>query len=131
MALTVEQQILIEQRIANDGKSMLVAYILWFFFYGLAAHRFYLGHIRSAIVMLVMSVLGAILALGGVMVLQAWPDTPPDMAGMTVFLIGFFLLGIVLVWAVIDAFLIPGMVRQQRAALRQKLTSYYKRYKKK
>jgi len=130
MALSVEQQILIEQRIANDGKSTLVAYILWFFFHGLGAHRFYLSHIKSASLILVMSVLGLVLALYGTIILNTHRNTTPDMIGLTVFLTGFTLLGLVFIWAVIDAFLIPGMVGRQRDALRQSLADFYKKSKK-
>lgn len=127
MTLSVEQQILIEQRIANDRKSTLVAYILWFFFYGLAAHRFYLGYIRSAIAMLTITALGFILTLGGTIMLNVPRNADFYSLGFTLFLIGFILLGIILVWAILDAFLIPGMIREQKKQLRQHLTSYYKK----
>ncbi len=49
MALTTAQLQLIEQRIANDGPSTVVAYLLWFFLGLFSAHRFYLGRPASAI----------------------------------------------------------------------------------
>jgi large-conductance mechanosensitive channel len=42
MALSTQQQILVEARLANEGKSMLLAYVFWFFLGFFAAHRFYL-----------------------------------------------------------------------------------------
>jgi ABC-type antimicrobial peptide transport system permease subunit len=43
-----------------EGKqrSMIAAYVLWFFLGRFGAHRFYLGRNRSALVMLVLSVAG-------------------------------------------------------------------------
>lgn len=49
MALSTAQLQLIEQRIANDGPGIMVAYLLWFFLGFFSAHRFYLGRPVSAI----------------------------------------------------------------------------------
>ena len=46
--LSVEQQMLIEARIANEKKSTLAAYLLWFFLGSLSAHCFYLGNLSFA-----------------------------------------------------------------------------------
>lgn len=127
MALSVEQKILIEQRIANDGKSTLVAYILWFFFYGLGAHRFYLGYTKSAFAILLLSVIGLILAAWGTYAMHTTIHDTLDTTASLVFLTGFALLGLVFLWAIIDAFLIPGMVRNNRNKLREQLTKYYKK----
>jgi hypothetical protein len=42
MTLSTEQQILVEARLTNEGKSMVLAYVFWFFLGFFAAHRFYL-----------------------------------------------------------------------------------------
>lgn len=47
--LSVQQQILIEQRVTNEAKSVGAAYLLWFFLWFISAHRFYLGRPVSAI----------------------------------------------------------------------------------
>ncbi|GJD35502.1 TM2 domain-containing protein [Methylobacterium aerolatum] len=57
MSSTVEQQILIEQRVTNEGPSVVAAYLLWFFLGFVSAHRFYLGRIGSAICQLVLNML--------------------------------------------------------------------------
>jgi TM2 domain-containing membrane protein YozV len=57
MSLTVEQKILIEQRVTNDGPSVGAAYLLWFFLGFVSAHRFYCGRIGSAILPIVLNVL--------------------------------------------------------------------------
>jgi len=42
MALSTQQQILVETRLANEGKSVVLAYVFWFFLGFFSAHRFYL-----------------------------------------------------------------------------------------
>ncbi len=49
MALTTEQHLLIETRISNEGPSIVVAYLFWFFLGIFSAHRFYLGRPGTAI----------------------------------------------------------------------------------
>ncbi len=106
MALTTQQQMLIEQRLNNDKKSTVVAYLLWFFLAGFGAHRFYLGRTGSGIAQL-------LLMIGGFVLLVVY--------------VGLFLLLALGIWVLVDAFLIPGMVesdtRQQRERLTQNLIS--------
>ena len=47
--LSTDQQILIEQRVANEGPSVGVAYVLWFFLWWVSGHRFYLGKPGTAL----------------------------------------------------------------------------------
>jgi len=49
MGLNTNEQLLIESRIANDGKNLVVAYLFWFFLGAFSAHRFYLGRPGTAI----------------------------------------------------------------------------------
>ncbi|API58075.1 hypothetical protein BSL82_01165 [Tardibacter chloracetimidivorans] len=49
MALSTAQLSLIEQRVANDGPSTAVAFLLWLFTWFLSGHRFYLGRGGSAV----------------------------------------------------------------------------------
>lgn len=55
MALTTEDQMLIEQRVTNDGPSAGVAWLLWLFLGFLGAHRFYLGRTGSGIALLLLT----------------------------------------------------------------------------
>ncbi len=71
-----------------NKKSVVIAYVLWFFLGYLGAHRFYLGRALSGAVMLFITVVSAIL---------------------TVVLIGHAGLALVGLWWLIDALLIPGM----------------------
>jgi TM2 domain-containing membrane protein YozV len=86
MALSTAQLTLVEQRVTNDGPSVAVAYLLWFFLGIVSAHRFYLGYPGTAILQILSYFI----------------------------IIGF-------VWLLIDAFLIPGMVRNRQDDLRQRL----------
>ena len=49
MALSIAEMTLVEQRVTNDGPSIAVAYLFWFFLWFVSAHRFYLGKPVSAI----------------------------------------------------------------------------------
>lgn len=71
--------------LAIGRKSVVLAYVLWFFLGGFGAHRFYLGKTVSAIIMLAMTVLGILTSVIG---------------------IGLIFLIIVGIWWVIDAVLI-------------------------
>jgi len=73
-----------------NKKSVGVAYVLWFFFGSLGGHRFYLRHTGSAVAMLLIFLISL---------------------PLTFILIGYIGLVIVGIWALVDAFLIPGMAR--------------------
>ncbi|MBP2236146.1 TM2 domain-containing membrane protein YozV [Sinorhizobium kostiense] len=62
MDLSTAEQILIEQRVTNEAKSIGVAYLLWLFFGGLGAHRFYIGRIGSGLAILALMVVGVLLS---------------------------------------------------------------------
>ncbi|MFC5989715.1 TM2 domain-containing protein [Limoniibacter endophyticus] len=49
MSLSTQQQILIEQRVSNEAKSVGAAYLLWFFLWFVSGHRFYLGRPGTAV----------------------------------------------------------------------------------
>jgi len=83
-------------------KSTGLAYVLWFFFGTLGGHRFYLGRTGSGIAMLVIFLISLIL---------------------TVVYIGFLGLAVLAIWAIVDAFLIPGMARRYNEALVRRIES--------
>lgn len=74
-----------------EKKSLLVAYLLWFFLGYVGAHRFYLGKLISGLVMLVLS--AVVLAL--------------TIVSFGLFGFLWFLMGL---WWLIDALLIPSIV---------------------
>ncbi|WP_410216253.1 TM2 domain-containing protein [Paracoccus sp. (in: a-proteobacteria)] len=98
--MNTQRELLIEQRVANEAKSPLVAYLLLIFLWGFGVHRMYLGRWMSGLLML------AIWAVG-------WLLTPV--------LIGWPAVGFVAIWCVIDLFLIPGMIAADREDIRRRL----------
>ena len=84
-------------------KSLLIAYLVWFFIGILGVHRIYLGRIKSGFALLALSILCfvfSIVTLG---------------IGTLVFILPF-------IWLIVDAFLIPGMVERANMALANDLT---------
>jgi TM2 domain-containing membrane protein YozV len=73
-----------------NSKSVLVAYILWFFVGLFGGHNFYLARIGVAVTQLILT----ITVVGSV---------------------------ITLIWIIVDAFLIPGWVRNQNNLLAMQL----------
>lgn len=100
MSLTTQDKMLIEQRVTNDAKSAGIAYALWFFTGYLGGHRFYLGKTGTAVAQLILFILGILTSL---------------------LFVGFILLAAVGIWVLVDAFLIPGMIRSDKDLLRAKL----------
>lgn len=100
MALSTQQQLLVEQRLQNDKKSMGAAYALWFFVGMFGGHRFYLGRSGSAIAQLVLTIVGFLTLVIG---------------------IGAVLLLAVAIWVLVDAFLIPGMIEADTSNKRTRL----------
>lgn len=82
-------------------RSMVAAYLFWFFLGGMSGHRFYLGRKESAFLQLGIS------ALGWVVLLTSLHHPAGLILGLLLLLAhGFWLIG--------DAFLIPGIVRASR-----------------
>lgn len=81
-----------------EKKSLLVAYLLWFFLGYIGAHRFYLGRPVSALMMLALS--GVVLVLTLITF------------GLLSFL--WFIVGL---WWLIDALLIPGIVAGRNSSI--------------
>jgi TM2 domain-containing membrane protein YozV len=74
-------------------KSILLAYVLWFGLSTLSAHRFYLGFTASAMGQASMWFVGWLLVVGG------------EYIGLASVLAAA-------IWMLVDAFLIPGLVRK-------------------
>ncbi len=90
MGLSTQEKLLVEQRITNEARNIVVAYLLLIFFGLLGAHRFYMGRTGSGVAMLI----------------------------LTVTMVG---LPITVIWAFVDLFLLPGIAREERDAMRQRL----------
>ena len=98
--MNTNERLLVEQRVTNEAKSPFVAYLLAILLWGFGAHRMYLGRWASGILMLAMWGLG-------------WLTAP--------ILIGWVPIAVVCVWAFIDLFLIPAMIRDDQAEIRQRM----------
>lgn len=83
-------------------KSAGVAYLLWFLLGGLGAHRFYTGRAGTGAVYVALQVIGWLTLAAG---------------------LGAFLLIAVALWWAVDAFLLPGMVRQNNLMLAAQITA--------
>lgn len=81
-------------------KSAGVAYLLWFFFGSFGGHRFYLDRSGSAAAMLIITVISLMLMI---------------------VLVGFITIWITWNWWIVDAFLIPGMIREFNGSLAARL----------
>jgi TM2 domain-containing membrane protein YozV len=79
-----------------NSKSVGVAYLLWFFLGGFGGHRFYAGKTGSAVAQLLLMLVGIV---------------------TLVVAVGAFLMFAVGVWVLIDAFLIPGWIRNHNTLL--------------
>lgn len=78
-------------QVVASPKDMTVAYVLAIFLGGFGAHQFYLRHTGVAVTQLLLTLIGAA---------TSW------------LFIGAGLLFAVLMWVIVDLFLIPGWVRQ-------------------
>ena len=99
--MTTQDRLLIEQRVANEAKSPIVAYLLLVLLWGCGVHRMYLGRWISGVLMLALWGMGWLTSL----ILIGWP-----------------LIGVVALWCVIDLLLIPGMIRDDKDEIRYRMT---------
>src|SRR5260370_1245864 len=83
-----------------NKKSVGVTYLFWFLLGGVGGHRFYVGKTGSAVGQLLLSIVGWLTLLFG---------------------IGLFLLAGLGIWVIVDAFLIPGWIRNQNSLLAMQL----------
>jgi TM2 domain-containing membrane protein YozV len=83
-----------------NKKSLAVSYALWFLLGIFGGHRFYNGRIGSAIAQLLLTIVGLLL---------------------TVVYVGFLILIPVAIWVLVDAFLIPGWIRNHNTLLAMQL----------
>ena len=93
--------VLARLRYEAASKSLVLAYLIWFFLgYG-GVHRMYLGRWISGLIML---------AIFGLSLL------------LTIIFVGYLGLGFIILWWVIDALLIPGMAQRANDRLIDRLS---------
>lgn len=98
--LDAKQLSIVQSELENKKKSMVVAYLLWFFLGGLGGHRFYTGKPGSALIMLGLWLFG-------------WATT--------FILIGFIFLFIVYIWVIIDAFTLHNEIHRLNSKLERQI----------
>jgi TM2 domain-containing membrane protein YozV len=76
-------------RFEANRKSVIAAYLIWFFLGAFGIHRMYLGRWITGIILLVLTLAGG---------------------GLSFILVGYLPLAVVGLWWLLDALLIPGMV---------------------
>jgi TM2 domain-containing membrane protein YozV len=79
-----------------NKKSLGVAYLLWFLLGFFGGHRFYSGKVGTAVFQLILMLIGLLL---------------------TLIYLGWLIILPLVVWVLIDAFLIPGWIRNHNALL--------------
>ncbi|WP_058302545.1 TM2 domain-containing protein [Gorillibacterium timonense] len=65
--LDARELLLLESELKNQGKNMVVAYVLWYFLGMFGAHRFYMGKTGSAVAQLILT-----LTVIGLIVTAIW-----------------------------------------------------------
>lgn len=86
-------------------KSVGVAYMLWFFFGAISAHRFYLGYSSSAVIQACLWIVSWMMIAAGFL-----------FAGFGLLAAG--------IWMIVDAFVIPSLCRGANERARQNATAY-------
>jgi hypothetical protein len=112
--LSTEQLLLIEARVANEKKSVGLAYLLWFLLGALGIHNFYLGKILLGL----FELLGGIVAIGFLV--------SGTLAGGAAGGLAFLGVLCLVVWGaayIVDLFLIPRRVRLHSQRLRERYTT--------
>lgn len=98
-----------ELEYAVHKKSLALAYLAWLFFGVFGVHRFYLGRRKTALAMMALSigpfVVGFLLGLLGL----AGADVEDGLSRVA--------WAALLIWMIVDIFLIPGMVESKNAEL--------------
>lgn len=81
--------------VTQEGKNMILAYVLWWFLGWAGVHRFYLGKTQSGLAQLALSVIGGATAI---------------------LLIGYVFLGIWGIWWMMDAYFVQKYVHEANHA---------------
>ncbi len=96
----------------RDEKSMVIAYVLWFFLGHFGVHRMYLRRVKTGVTMLAMifTVLGVLLVMG--LMLEAGTLNETWLTISSFVCIGIF--AIWMLWYVADVVLIAVMINNDR-----------------
>ena len=92
---------MVTSQIGRQSKSLGTAYLLWFFFGGFGMHRYYVASYTAWRVYLILFVFG-----------MCWLAIP--IIGWFGFLVN---LSLIWLWELVDAFLLPRLVREYNASV--------------
>lgn len=99
--LSIEQKSYIENYVSNEKKSLIIAYVLWFFLGIFGVHRFYVGKTITGLVMLILGLICGLLTL------------------ISFGTLSFITMAPITIWWFIDAVLIIFMVNNYNTRLRR------------
>lgn len=119
--LTTNELLLLNSEMNKREKSLGLAYLMLLAGH-LGVHRFYLKRVASGVVQLVLFVLTIGLYFAFAIAAGIESVDSPETAYSLLLLIPVILFGLALtVWVIVDACLLPGMVRDWNAKLEQSL----------
>ncbi|GJM75181.1 hypothetical protein HMSSN036_73970 [Paenibacillus macerans] len=119
--LSTNELLVLNLEMNKREKSLVLAYLMLLVGH-LGVHRFYLKKIATGIVQLCLSVLAFVFYFVFAIAAGIESVESPDSMGSLVFLIPVVLFGLALtVWVIVDACLLPGMVREWNARLENQL----------
>ena len=139
--LTTEEQILVEQRLNNHSKSTGTMFGLAIPFGLVGGHRFYIGKLKTAFVMIALLVLSIVLMfhtgisyhLGFISIdtflERMRQETLGEVGTFSPSSIGSYIFLILLIWYLVDLFRIPRMVREYNNDVRQQIIEEINRTK--
>ena len=112
--VSTKQLAVVEQRIANEDKSVALAYVLWFFLGTVGIHNFYIGRSDRGLVELILCFVGSIFLGVG----YSFPAHSNSLVTLMAF--GIACLFVWTLFWLIDLFIIPSMIKKYRDNLRTK-----------
>ncbi|MCH1640846.1 TM2 domain-containing protein [Paenibacillus timonensis] len=119
--LTTSELMLLNSEMNKREKSLGLAYMMLLAGH-LGVHRFYLKRIASGVIQLCLFILAIGLYFGFAIAAGIESVDSPDTAYSLLLLIPVILFGLALtVWVIVDACLLPGMVRDWNSKLEQSL----------
>lgn len=121
--LSTTEIMLLNSEMNKREKSLVLAYLMLLAGH-LGVHRFYMKRIASGILQLCLFVLVLVFYFVFLITFEVESYNSPDTMYFMVWMIAFLVMGLGLtVWVIVDACLLPGMVRSWNERLEQSLIS--------
>ncbi|GIO42088.1 TM2 domain-containing protein [Paenibacillus apis] len=121
--LTTTEMLILNSEMNKREKSLALAYLMLLAGH-LGVHRFYLKRIASGVIQLVLFVLTFVFYLAFGISSGLESEASPDTFYSLIFLVPLLLAGLGLtIWVIVDACMLPGMVRSWNQQLEQSLVA--------